>query len=266
MKMMTSDRYRSTVGRRVETDDLDLDTAFDDHPLDEGTLRCLRYMHDIEFHTACYLRDLLVTSAHRDPEVTEFLTFWAYEEYWHGEAISRVLQAHGEQAGSSRVGELRTARRRRDTLTPMAHWFGSLVAGRPLGALQMTWGAINEWTTQAGYVQLARRSGHSTLAELLRRIAKQEGRHIDFYAARATRLLSSSASARRFTRVALRRWWQPVGSGVLPESESTHLITHLFSGDDGRTALERIDRHVDALPGLEGLRLVTHSAECVGAR
>ena len=262
---MTVERYRHMVGR-LQTDDLDLEGGFDDHPLDAATLRCLRYMHDVEFHTTCYMRDLLVTSAHRDPEVTEFLTFWLYEEYWHGEAISQVLAAHGEVAGSRRVGDLRATRRRRDTVQPMAHWFGSLVAGQALGALQMTWGAINEWTTQAGYVQLARRCGHDMLAELLRRIAKQEGRHIDFYASRATRLLEASASARRLTRSALRRWWRPVGSDVMPEPEVRHLISHLFSGDDGHDALSRIDRHIDAMPGLEGLQLVSSRAAWAGAR
>jgi len=31
-------------------------------------------MHDVESHTVCYLRDILVTRAHRDPEITSFLT------------------------------------------------------------------------------------------------------------------------------------------------------------------------------------------------
>ncbi len=40
-------------------------------------------MCDVESHTVCYLRDLLVTPSHADPEVTTFLTMWNYEEYWH---------------------------------------------------------------------------------------------------------------------------------------------------------------------------------------
>jgi hypothetical protein len=70
--------------------------AFTTHPLDGDTLRCLRYMHDVEHHTVCYLRDILVTRAHRDPELTAFLSMWVYEEFWHGEAIARVLAAHGD--------------------------------------------------------------------------------------------------------------------------------------------------------------------------
>ena len=45
---------------RLEFDDIDFD-EFRSHPLDPASLRCLRYMHDIEAHTVCYLRDLLVT-------------------------------------------------------------------------------------------------------------------------------------------------------------------------------------------------------------
>src|SRR6476659_815233 len=69
----------------VERDDIDFD-AFRRQPLPPGALRCLRYMHDVENHTVCYLRDLLLTAAHKDPAITAFLTFWNFEEFWHGEA------------------------------------------------------------------------------------------------------------------------------------------------------------------------------------
>src|SRR5262245_54107788 len=86
----------------VALDDIDLDD-FRRQPLDDTTLRCLQYMHDVEYHTVCYLRDLLVTPAHRDPDVTTFLTLWNVEEYFHGEALGAVLHAHGRTAGAERV-------------------------------------------------------------------------------------------------------------------------------------------------------------------
>ena len=94
---LTIEKY-TQMDAPLEVRDLDLANAFRTHRLDGDVLRCLRYMHDIELHTICYLRDLLVTSAHRDPEITTFLTFWSFEEYWHGEAIATVLRAHGETA------------------------------------------------------------------------------------------------------------------------------------------------------------------------
>jgi hypothetical protein len=252
---LTIDKYTQMVAP-LDVRDLDLPNAFHTHRLDAATLRCLRYMHDIELHTICYLRDLLVTSAHRDPEITTFLTFWSFEEYWHGEAIAEVLRAHGEPAGAARVMVLRRTRRAAEATKPFVHGMASLLVGPSMTAVHMTWGAINEWTTQAGYAQLARRCDHPVLNEMLRRIMRQEGRHIDFYAAQAARRLDGNRRAQWLTRLALKRLWAPVGSDVMPEPEVRHLISHLFGGADGAAMAARIDRRIDNLPGLAGLHLV----------
>jgi hypothetical protein len=241
---------------RLRWDDLDLAAAFKAEPLDQDSLRCLRYMHDVEFHTVCYLRDLLISPAHGDPEVTAFLSFWVYEEYWHGEALAAVLAAHGEPAGQERVQTMRARLGWAERLRPLGMMVGSALVGADFVAVHMAWGAVNEWTTQAGYVQLSRRAGHPVLAQLLGRIAKQEGRHIDFYASQAQRRLSASRRARRVTRLALGHLWSPVGSGVMPSEETEHLAHYLFSGAGGREMARRIDRRVDRLPGLAGLGLL----------
>jgi hypothetical protein len=247
------DQYLAVVGP-LDDGHIDYDT-FIHEPLDAAALRCLRYMHDIEFHTTCYLRDLLVTSAHDDPEITAFLAMWAYEEYWHGEAIAKVLQRHGEPSGRTRIvtTRQRVGRERWKTLSMIG---GSAVTDHVAG-IALTWGAVNEWTTQAGYVALARRAGHPVLSDLLRRIAKQEGRHIDFYMSQAERRLTGSRGAQRITRYALQRRWRPVGSGVMPAGETCHLVTHLFGDAEGAAAVERIDRRIASLPGLDGLAVVS---------
>jgi hypothetical protein len=252
---LTIEKYTQMVAP-LDVRDLDLANAFHTQPLDADVLRCLRYMHDIELHTICYLRDLLVTSAHRDPEITTFLTFWSFEEYWHGEAIATVLRAHGEPAGPTRVRELRRTRRAAETSKPFLHGLASLAVGPSMTAVHMTWGAINEWTTQAGYARLSQLCEHPVLSEMLRRIMKQEGRHIDFYAAQASRRLADNGRARWLTRQALRRFWAPVGSDVMPEAEVRHLISFLFAGEEGAAMAARIDRRIDNLPGLAGLQLV----------
>jgi hypothetical protein len=263
MKGMSTDTqtliHRSA---RLDLDGIDFG-AFADRPLDAASLRSLRYMHDIESHTMCYLRDVLVTRAHRDPEMTAFLSCWCYEEHWHGEAIARVLEAHGEPAGSERIESLRRELPRRDALRPLMFSLGSAMT-RHLVAVNMAWGAVNEWTTQTGYGRLAARSKHPVLADLLRRIMKQEGRHIDFYASQAKRRLGDSAAARRLTRYALRRFWAPVGSGVMPDSEVRFLGRYLFSDEEGLAAARRVDRQIDRIPGLDGLHLVEGAT--VGAR
>ena len=252
--------YKRRTGR-LEWADLDLGEAFERQPLDTDTLRCLRYMHDVEFHTVCYLRDLLLTPAHDDPEVTAFLSFWVYEEFWHGEAIAEILAAHAERAGLARIGQLRHSLGLRNRLGPMVTMAAGGILGEAFIALHMTWGAINEWTTQAGYARLARLAGHPVLSELLGRIMRQEGRHIDFYASQAERRLGDRRRAQRITRFALQRFWHPVGSGVMPAEETRFLARYLFGGDEGRETARRIDRRIDRLPGLDGLHLLENQLE-----
>jgi len=229
---MDIDKYveRAT---RLDTSGIDLG-SFGSTPLDPGTLRCLRYMHDVECHTVCYLRDLLVTSAHLDPETTTFLTLWNYEEFFHGMAIASVLSAHGEPAGRDRTVHHRAQLGTRDRLMPFAHAIASWLAGCALSAVHMAWGAVNELTTQGGYSRLAARSANPVLADLLHRIMRQEGRHIDFYSSRAERLLAESGRARRLTRLALSRLWSPVGASVMPQREVRFVVSYLFGGTEGQ--------------------------------
>jgi hypothetical protein len=115
------------AGGRLDVSDLGLCSAFESLPLKADDLRCLGYMHDIEHHTVCYLRDLLVTRAHSDPSITTFLTIWNYEEHWHGAALADVLAAHGERSGLDRVAAVRSAADRRQRLRPLAFMVGSAV-------------------------------------------------------------------------------------------------------------------------------------------
>src|ERR1700728_1575906 len=111
----TIDSYKKRAGR-LNLEGINFDD-FKDRPLPPAALRSLRYMHDVEHHTVCYLRDLLLTPAHQDPEITSFLSCWVFEEMWHGEAIGQVLAAHGEEAGASRIADLRHRHRRQQAFT-----------------------------------------------------------------------------------------------------------------------------------------------------
>jgi hypothetical protein len=181
---------------------------------------------------------------------------WNYEEFWHGDAIGRVLASHDESAGTTRIAALRQRLPKGDRWRPVGFQIASALTPH-LTAVHMTWGAVNEWTTQAAYARLAKLADHPTLSELLGRIMKQEGRHIDFYATQASGRLSASPTAQRVTRWALRRFWSPVGTGVVPGTEVDFLAHYLFGDSDGLAMAERIDRRVDRLPGLDGLHLLT---------
>lgn len=249
----------------LQWEDLDFE-LFGEHPLDADVLRCLRYMHDVEYHTVCYLRDLLLTPAHADPEVTGFLSTWVYEELWHGEALAAVLQVHGEPHGTARVAALRDGLGWRDRARPLVAAVGSRCSGDDFVALLMAWGALNESTTQAGYSLLGRRAGHPVLSQLLQRVTRQEGRHLDFYTRQAARRLTGSPRAQRLTRVALKSLWRPVGSGLLPPIECTFLLRYLMDGSEGKKEVDRLDRRFDRLPGLSGLGMVRRAVTRAGVR
>jgi hypothetical protein len=246
--------YKSRTARLV-WDDLDL-ASFRAVPLTAEVLRCVRYMHDVEYHTTCYLRELLLTPAHNDPEITAFLTMWAFEEFWHGEALAAVLTAHDERSGPDRVSSVRRALGWRDHVRPHLIGAAGWAVGNDFVAVHMAWGAVNEWTTQAGYAQLARRAKNPVLSALLARVIRQEARHIEFYARQARARLAASARARYLARAALVRFWHPVGAGFMPVAETEFLLSYLIGGEHGADVARRIDRCISALPGLEGLALV----------
>ncbi|BCJ39116.1 hypothetical protein Athai_66190 [Actinocatenispora thailandica] len=248
---------------RVKFDDVDYD-SFRERPLTPAALRTLRYMSDVESHTICYLRDLLVTPSHKDPEVTAFLTHWAYEEFWHGEALDEVLRVHGVLADYAHIREVRLAQGIKDRLAPINQALAANIIGEDFVAVHMSWGAINEWSAHAAYARMMQREDHPELTKLLKRVQKQETRHLAFYASQAKDRLERSAKARKLTRFAMKAFWGPVGSTIEPKRETAFVLSYLLGGAEGAKHIERIDRKMDELPGLGGMDLVRRAVAKFG--
>ena len=241
-------------GGRLQTDDLDFE-SFRTNPLHPDVLRCLGYMHDIEYQTVLYMRELLVTPAWKDPQFTAFLTLWNYEEYWHGQALGRVLEMHDRPAHDPRLTAMRTWNKRTLFWSPLVFWsLGRAVKKFP--AVNMTWGAINEWTANAAYNRLAKIADHPVLTELLGRIMRQEGRHAAYYASYSRDLLENDRRAQKVTSWFLRHQWAVVGSGDVPKIETSFAAAYLFGSGYGAELIDRVEDRIDALPGLAGLDLV----------
>lgn len=253
----------SATAQRVVDDDIDY-TVFQRAPLSESALRALQYMSDVESHTICYLRDLLVTPSHQDPEITTFLTMWAYEEYWHGEVLDKVLAAHGRDVGPDRIRRIRLAQGLNDRFAPIYQALAANVIGEDFIAVHMSFGAINEWSTHAGYGQLLAKEDHPELAKVIGRIQRQETRHVAFYTTQARDRLERSRKARVVTRFVLKNWWTPVGSGIMPQAETAFLLRYLMGGALGARVIRQLDEKIDRLPGLAGLELVGRASEKYG--
>lgn len=261
------DRYLR-ASRRVDLTDLDW-AGISARPVAPWEARCLAYMMDIESHTAVFLRDLLATPAVREPEVTAFLSCWVYEELWHGEAFSRFLGEAGYRLGPDhatvaaddpypsrhqRNAWIRRSIGRGSGLSHLLTMAGSF-AIPDFVALHMTWGAVNELSTLTAYHRLIERTDHPVMADLLRRIIKDERRHYAFYRAQAALRLARSPMARSATRWALEHLWAPVGTGVRPQAETDAVIAELFGGPAGEAAVREMDETIATLPGMAGLRL-----------
>jgi hypothetical protein len=256
------DHYAQT-STRITWDDLDL-SSFEKQPLSEDALRCLSYMSDVETHTVCYLRGLLVTPSHADPEVTVFLTIWNLEEYWHGEVLDEVLERHGIRTGHEHTRAVRIRLGWRDRLAPIRQSLLANIIGEDFIATHMAWGAINEWCAHSAYTRLIRSENHPVLTEILTRIAKQETRHVAFYNSQARDRLERSWKAQRIARFALNKAWGIVGSTLMPAPEVRHMLNYLYGGDEGLAEVRRLDAKIDSLPGQRGLHLVENQLKKYG--
>lgn len=256
------DKYTAT-SVNVNWDDLDFD-QFRVDPLPAGSLRTLRYMADVEYHTVCYTRDLLTTPSHKERDMSAFMTMWNREEFWHGEALSAVLAVHGITVDFDQVKANRLKLGWKDRLDPIKQSVMGKLVGQDFVAVHMAWGAANEWSAITAYNRMAELEENPVLAELLRRIAKQEARHVAFYTSQARDRLARSKKAQVIARFALSNFWAPVGSSIMEKSEVIHVMNHLMSGTDGRKAARKIDDHIASLPGMTGLTIVEDSLNGLG--
>ena len=245
----------------VKYEDLDFDT-FETQPLDAGTLRSLRYMCDVEYHTSCFLRDLLVTPSHRGEDAGGFMTLWNREEFWHGEALSKVLERHGIIVDYDEIKAKREKLGWMGALGPLKQSVLSNLAGTDFVAVHMVWGAANELSAVAAYRRLSALTDHPALSPLLRRIAQQETRHVAFYTTQARERLLASEAAQKLVRMIMAKVWKPVGSGMMDESEVRHVMSHLFAGKAAE--LDKLDKRVQKLPGLDGLTIFRNAFARLG--
>ncbi|MFC0676198.1 ferritin-like domain-containing protein [Brachybacterium hainanense] len=254
------DKY-ARASTPVAWEDLDFST-FETDPLDEQTLRSLRYMCDVEYHTSCFLRDMLVTPSHHEGDVGGFMTMWNREEFWHGEALAAVLARHGIVVDYDELKAKRVKLGWTLALGPLKQSILSSLAGTDFVAVHMVWGAANELSAVAAYRRLAEMTSHPALSPLLKRIAQQETRHVAFYTTQGRERLEASAKARRAVRLVLSKVWRPVGSGMMDDSEVRHVMGHLF---EGRSAdLDGLDHRIQKLPGLEGLTIFRNAFARMG--
>jgi hypothetical protein len=244
--------------KKVDISDLDLAEARK-YPVSDDEVRALTYMCDIESHTIVYLRAILNTCAVEDPQTTSFLSCWAYEEFFHGNTIRQFLDAIGAPVSATRMAEVQKA----SSMTEWLKELGSSILCRfspHFHGAYLTYGAISELSTLEGYGVMARRTRNPILAEVVRRLAKDERRHFSFYYNKA-RLELQARNAQRLTNFVIRHFWLPVGGGVKPDGEVAWILSFILGDPEGEEIARRIDTTIAKLPGLEWFDRMMSSRE-----
>jgi rubrerythrin len=249
------------VSHKVEFEDLDWETArrigLTPHEIDS-----LLYFADIESQTVHYFLEVAKLKVARDPELLTFLTMWNYEEYFHSYAITRFLAQCDIDVDSAteRAQKVRSNARFKAKFEDLAQVMIATAAPKTFIGLWMFWGALQECLTTQAYEELAHTTQNPVLAELCRRIAKQERRHFAYYFGQAKKRLEGRQGTQRFVRWIANAFYAPVGGGVKSDAEGARLVAQLFPKDRIFEVMGYIEKKMALLPGMEGLDCATRWA------
>jgi rubrerythrin len=249
------------VSQKIQYDDLDWDTARQ-VGLTPDEIESLTYFADIESQTVFYFLEVAKLQVSRDPDLLTFLTMWNYEEYFHSYALTRLLVECGVkvETAAERSTKVRAGARFKAKLEDVVQQLIAKLMPRTFVALWMFWGSLQECLTTQAYEEMARATKNPVLAELCRRIAKQERRHFAYYFGQARDKLTGQTWAQKFTRWIARKFYAPVGGGVKTDAEGARLVAQLFPGDRIFEVMSYIERRMGQLPGMDGLDCCTRWA------
>ena len=242
------------VSDRVDIEDLDWELARK-AGLTQLEIDSLLYFTDIESQTVHYFLEVAKLKVSRDPELLTFLTMWNYEEYFHSYALTRLLRECGVEVPTSqeRAATVRANARFKAKFEDFGQGLIAKTIPRTFISLWMFWGALQECLTTQAYEELANNTQNPVLAELCRRIAKQERRHFAYYFGQAKKKLEGQPKTQRFVRLIANQFYAPVGGGVKTDAEGAQLVAKLFPKDRIFEVMGYIEKKMALLPVMEGL-------------
>ena len=216
----------------------------------------LRYLQRRAQGTTTWLSHVLVTATHKDARITAFLSTWAYERHWLGDAVGAIAGAGPVPAIRRGISSRISAR-----FGPLREAVVANLHGRALTAVQMTEQLVDGWIVEA-MLERAQHLAPAAVAADLASVREGIARQGRFFAESATEALSNSRAAQALARRRLRMRAWPIGAEGEPPAATAKALQTLF-GDD-RTWAAAIDRKIDSLPGLAGLALMRRTVRKPG--
>lgn len=206
----------------------------------------------LEEDTALTVRQCDAFGFDRLADLGPFLTQWDAEEFEHGRALRALLAHQAPVAGGDQPRRTRSVD---NLIARVPARFVGRSAHAPFVFCAL--GASAEYVATALYAELATRAGAPVLTQLLRSIARQEARHLAFFLAAArVRGQQMSDLDGRFCRRVLRALWAPIGVPTLGQEAWLEMFAEWLDDGHLRSRLEMMDRVVDSIPRLEGMRLM----------
>ena len=232
-------------------DELDL-PAIAAAPLAPDVARTLEALARLEGATMAHLRNVLVTSTHKDARVTAFLVTWAFEKYWIADALRAVVAAGTGRApeAASAPGDAVAASGARGR-GPVRRALAGFTQGWAIVGAHMAVGYVDERMLRAAHLRMIDVADSSALAAAVHRILVVKARHEAFFASEARRRLVASPRAARLARRELRRTPWPLGGSELAPTERAAFARSAFGGEAGEAALRSLELDVRGLPGLD---------------
>ncbi len=233
------------------------------HGLTPREVELLSYFADIESQTVYYMLEVAKLDVARAPAFMTFLTIWNYEEFFHAHAITKLLTEVGVDVppAGERASHVRRTAQLRARVEDAVQVTLSKLMPQTFLALWQAWGATAELLTCHAYEEIGRATANPVLAELCRRVAKQERRHFAWYYEAARELLEGDRVAQRVVRLIFERNWTPVGSGVKTPSQSAAQIARMFPGQRLYRVFATVDRRISVLPGMAGFGVCSRYAD-----
>ncbi|MET0975126.1 MAG: hypothetical protein ABWX82_05630, partial [Leifsonia sp.] len=162
-------------------DRMDLDAiATEEIPAD--AIRALRILRDLEAATMAHLRNVLVTSTHKDARVTAFLVTWAFEKFWIADALTAILEVRA-------VPPAAAAPERLAGPGPVRRSISAFVDGPSIVAVHMTSGLVDDWILGAAYRRSLEGAPAAALADAVADHLVVQARHSQFFEDEAVRRL-----------------------------------------------------------------------------
>ncbi|NUT58379.1 MAG: hypothetical protein HOQ00_05975 [Agromyces sp.] len=233
-------------------DELDL-AAIAAESLPPEVARTLAALAALEGATMAHLRNVLVTSTHKDARVTAFLVTWAFEKYWIADALRAIVAAATDAAGApSGTNDARAD----DALHPAAsagrgpvrRALAGFVQGRAVVGAHLALGYVDDRMLRGAYLRMARASANEALTSSVTRILRVKERHTAFFAEEAGARLGASPRAARLARRELRRTRWPLGSPSLAPADRGAFAHFAFGSG---SMAEELRHDILALPGMD---------------